>query len=225
MNDFPPAASDFRRYCLRDPIPEIFEAARLLDEAVSAHLLGKFERTKELIRLADIKEISDWSESLWGPYGEYNKPINPLPVTAERQGKRRPYIRVGTKTDVLRRDGFHCRFCGIPVVHPETRKAIREFSDGSHRVYRDVLRWGQSNGDQHAAFQAMELHFDHIIPHSRGGRNDATNIVVACAPCNCGRANHLLEEFGLADPLAREPVQSGWDGLERFRMRSARPSQ
>jgi hypothetical protein len=31
------------RTCLRDPIPEIFDAARYLDEAVTAHLRGRSE--------------------------------------------------------------------------------------------------------------------------------------------------------------------------------------
>ncbi|MCG8042457.1 MAG: hypothetical protein JAZ17_03525 [Candidatus Thiodiazotropha endolucinida] len=34
--------------CFRDPIPEIFDAARYLDAAVSAHFAGKTDLAEEL---------------------------------------------------------------------------------------------------------------------------------------------------------------------------------
>ena len=52
------------RDCLREPIPEIFEAARLLDAAVSAHHLGRKALADELIRLADLSAIMDLTHSL-----------------------------------------------------------------------------------------------------------------------------------------------------------------
>ena len=54
------------RLCLREPIPEIAEAARHLDAAVSAHLTGQADLAESLIRLADMPVIREWTESLWG---------------------------------------------------------------------------------------------------------------------------------------------------------------
>jgi 5-methylcytosine-specific restriction endonuclease McrA len=110
---------------------------------------------------------------------------------------------------LIERDGFHCRFCGIPVVRAEVRTAM-------HRAYPDALPWGSSNASQHAGFQALWLTYDHIVPHSRGGTSDIDNMVVACQPCNCGRTELTLGECNVADPRDREPVRSLWDGLERF---------
>jgi hypothetical protein len=45
------------RRCLRDPVPEIEQAARDLNEAVVAHLSGAFARAEELIRLTDSPQI------------------------------------------------------------------------------------------------------------------------------------------------------------------------
>jgi len=200
------------RTCLRDPIPEIFGAAQYLDAAVSAHLKGERAAAEELIRLADIPAIADWSESLWGAGGPWTRPLANEHSPPFVPKEERPSARMPSKADMtflLERDGFHCRFCGIPLVRAEVRSTIRE-------VYPDALRWGVRNADQHAGLQAMWLQFDHLLPHARGGTNDLNNLIVTCAPCNNGRSNLTLEEAGLSDPRLREPVRSGWDGLERF---------
>jgi 5-methylcytosine-specific restriction endonuclease McrA len=166
-----------------------------------------------LLRRADIPAINEWSESLWGPGGPHSRPLSvpnrsPFVPKAERIERRQAGQAV--KRALLARDGFHCRFCGIPLVRGETRKLILA-------AYPDALRWGARNAEKHAAFQAMDLHYDHLLPHARGGTNDFENMLVTCAPCNCGRDNLTLEEVGLSDPRLRDPVRSTWDGLERFR--------
>lgn len=110
---------------------------------------------------------------------------------------------------LLKRDGFHCRFCGIPVIREEVRSHIK-------RLYPDALQWEPTNAGQHAAFQAMWVQYDHLLPHARGGESTMENMVITCAPCNYGRGDYTLEEVGLENPLRRAAVQSAWDGLERI---------
>jgi hypothetical protein len=203
--------------CLRDPIPEIFDAARYLDAAVSAYLVRKRNLADELIRLADIPAITDWTESLWGKGGPWTRPLPTENQSAAVPRDQRLKARMPSKPEcdvLLKRDGFHCRFCGIPLVRAETRSLIR-------REFPEALRWGNQNKDQHAGFQAMWLQYDHILPHARGGSHDLGNIVVTCAPCNNGRSNLSLEEVGLSDPRLRDPFRSTWDGLERFHSKQA----
>ena len=197
------------RRCLREPIPEIFEAAKYLDDAVSAHLEGLKDLADELIRRANSAEVRAWVESIWG------KNTGLLPKhggTASIQKALRVKQRMPTlvqKLELLRRDGYHCRFCGIPVIRTEIRKRI-------HSVYPDALPWGRRNLDQHSAFQAMWVQYDHLVAHAYSGTNDLDNIVITCGPCNFGRVHYSLEEVGLIDPRTRECVRSTWDGLERF---------
>ena len=200
------------RRCLRDPIPEIVQAASLLEQAVSSHLSGQRLEAAELICRADIDTIREWTESLWGrnsPYVLYRpsaaSPVLPEP---ERQKLRMPTSQEKHKLHF--RDGYHCRFCGIPVIRQEIRQRIR-------KAYPVALRWGRRNADCHAAFQAMWAQYDHVVPHARGGTNDLYNLVVTCAPCNYARMSYTLEEIGLLDPRMFDAVRSNWDGLERFR--------
>jgi 5-methylcytosine-specific restriction endonuclease McrA len=200
------------RLCLREPIPEIAEASRYLDQAISAYLAGHDEESKELVRRADMRAIRQWSESLWGkdsPNVLYRVTPNAPPYLKPEQCQPPRMPSPAVKSEVLRRDGYHCRFCGITVIRKEIREQIR-------KLYPDLKVWGRRNADQHAALQAMWLQYDHLLPHSRGGTNDPANVVITCAPCNYGRMQHTLEEVGLLDPLSRDPVRSTWDGLERL---------
>ncbi len=201
------------RLFFREPIPEIVEAAQYLDAAVSAHLRGRSDLAEELIRLADIPEIAEWVESILGsksPYVQYRDVSDAQPHVSKEERVKVRMPRQAEKQSLHLRDGYCCRFCGIPVIRREVRDRIR-------KLYPRALRWGKPNVERHAAFFAMRVQYDHVLPHARGGNNAIDNIVITCAPCNFGRMSSTLEEVGLADPRLRAPVTSTWDGLERFR--------
>ncbi len=198
------------RPCFLHPPREAFDAAHMLSLAVDAHLAGDSSAAEHFIKGADNPIIRDWTESIWGRNSPHVRPkVQTVSLTiAERIATRMP--NAAEKAALHRRDGYHCRFCGLPVIRTDTRKRIAQ-------AYPLALPWGLTNATQHAAFQAMWAQYDHLVPHSRGGDNSADNMVVTCAPCNFGRMDYLLEEVDLAHPFAREPILSTWDGLERFR--------
>jgi len=194
--------------CIRDPIPEIFDAARYLDAAVSAHLQGEHEIAAKLFCLGNEPKVRAWLESVWGkdsPFVRVTKlpPANP----SARVEARKPTAE--QIAELHRRDGFHCRFCGIPVIRAEVRKMAA-------KLYPEQVTWGRTNASQHAGFQALWAQYDHVVPHSAGGTNELENLVVTCAACNFGKMSYRLEELGLTDPRDYSPVQSTWDGLERL---------
>lgn len=203
--------SDTLKLCFRKPIPEIYEAAQYLDDAITAHLAGDRQAAEALIKRADIPAIREWTESIWGkgsPYVKFREtPDSPAKLAKEQRVK----VRMPNKSEkemLHQRDGYHCRFCNVPVIRKEVREELK-------RAYPDALSWGKKNTEQHAAFQAMWLQYDHVLPHARGGNNDLNNIVITCGPCNFGRMDSLMEEVGIADPRERPPIKSEWDGLER----------
>lgn len=50
---------------------------------------------------------------------------------------------------------------------------------------------------------------DHVVPRSRGGRHEWTNVVAACLRCNGRKADHLLSEISWSLPFVPGPP----DGL------------
>lgn len=196
------------RHCFRNPIPEIAIAARHLDDAVTAFKQGKTKAADSLFRAADIKLIRDWTESIWGKNSSY---VTFYPNTCTSFEFKKTPVRMPTNTEKRQlhfRDGYHCRFCNIPVIRKEVRIHLR-------KSFPEAIPWGRRNAEQHAAFQCMWAQYDHILPHSKGGTNELENLVITCAPCNFGRMNYSLAEVGLSDPRMRLPIKSNWDGLER----------
>ncbi len=205
-----PDAVAATRQSLSEPIAELKDAARYLDAAVSAHLQGKRAIAEELFRLADMPEIRKWTKSIWANSDVHVRFRSSEPTLAKELRTKERMPTLAEKSRVHQRDGYHCRFCGMPVIRSQTRKLI-------HEAYPHAVIWGDKELQQHAAFQAMWAQYDHIVPHARGGTNDLENLVLTCAPCNFGRAGYTLQEVAVSDPRIRLPVQSQWDGLERFR--------
>jgi hypothetical protein len=201
--------------CLRKPIPEIAQAAAVLQVAVDAHLAGRHGDAAVLIASTNTDTIREWVESLWGKKCRYLL-IQKLPDAPPRWGKDmripRRMSNTAQQTHLIAEQGRHCRFCGIPLIRAEVRRKL-------HKLYPKALPWAPGNRNQHAAFQAMWLQFDHLLPHSRGGKNDLDNVVITCAPCNYSRMQYTLAELGLDDPMTRPRVVSEWNGLEQIMAR------
>ncbi|MHA1548492.1 MAG: HNH endonuclease [Alphaproteobacteria bacterium] len=208
-----------RRCCL-DPIPELFEAARLLDEAADAHLASEPVRAGTLIAEADMVAIFDWSETLFTGatipteakrIAIRQRPDPNKPDSVKNRAKDN--IPIAVQREVIGRDGYVCRYCGIPVIFQKAQASLQI-------AYPNELRWGRGNRDKHTAFQALDLDLDHVVPRSLGGQNTCENLVVACSPCNSAKYWYTLAEIGLLDPRETEPEPySGlpeWDGLTRL---------
>ena len=62
---------------------------------------------------------------------------------------------------------------------------------------RDHYRCQYCNRNQLELRHRECLTRDHLVPLSRGGTNDWTNVVTACSTCNTRKGNHLPEECGM----------------------------
>lgn len=216
---------DGLRDCFRDPIPEIFEAAQLLDDAVSAHLRAHHITADRLLRAADMPIIGEWLDSIWTGGSHAYRAIRKVSGLSPVQPKADRYLPrhapAVMKKALIGRDGHHCRLCGIPLVRAEIRKLLTS-------LYPEAARWtGIREFQQHRGLQVMWLQYDHMIVHSRGGETNMENLVVTCPACNFGRDRYTLEEVGLSDPREhiRYPSWTGrndWDGLERLLPESER---
>lgn len=202
------------RHSIREPIPEIFEASELLSQAADAHLQGNFAEADTLLIHANLPAVYEWA------WVDWQKPsLNIRIPRPENDTKKLPKDQLdptrapkaATKRNVLARDGYRCRYCGIPVIDADIRKLL-------HSLYPVAVPWVSSVPEkQHAAFSCFWLQYDHVVPHSHGGRSDEDNVVISCALCNFGKLDYTVRQLDIADPRTRSPQPAEWDGLERLR--------
>ena len=57
-------------------------------------------------------------------------------------------------------------------------------------------------------FQHKELTYDHVIPRSRGGQTEWTNVVTCCTACNLKKGGRTPEEAGMF--LIQKPKTPIW---------------
>ena len=156
---------------------------------------GRYADADRLIRMADNWKISHWSEMLWGKNSPCIHRLREDPDKPSAPKNNQSKITDDVKQSVIKRDGYFCKFCRIPLIPANVRKKLRGY-------YPDALRWGLKNDEMHSAFQAMWFVLDHIIPHALGGEDIVENLVVACQPCNNARGDNTLNELGLVNPLS-----------------------
>ena len=205
------------RTCLHLPLPEYEAAAELLSQAADAFLLGYFDLAHDLVRRADMPVLFEHAYVVTNKLDPLIQRKRPIKIPAEKIVKvasRMPPSSV-TKA-IFARDGWRCRFCGCRVILSEAKKIMSAGLPGA-------IPWGKKEADyKHGAFYAISASLDHVVPHSRGGTNEESNLVTACWTCQFGRDYFLLEQVGLLDPRARPPVKDDWDGLGRLLPKVAR---
>jgi 5-methylcytosine-specific restriction endonuclease McrA len=57
-------------------------------------------------------------------------------------------------------------------------------------------------------FEHKELTYDHVVPRSKGGQTEWTNVVSCCTACNLRKGGRTPEEAGM--PLIKKPKAPIW---------------
>jgi hypothetical protein len=71
----------------------------------------------------------------------------------------------------------------------------------NHLLNQLTQFWGHACA--YCAASDVGLEVEHVIPWSRGGSNDITNLVPACKPCNRRKGTRTAAEFGFPDIQGR----------------------
>jgi 5-methylcytosine-specific restriction endonuclease McrA len=83
------------------------------------------------------------------------------------------------------------------LVRSARRRALKLAAEGSFTV-EDIKDLYATQGGR-CYYCSVEIesgyHIDHMIPLSRGGRNDVSNICLACPECNLKKYTKTAEEF------------------------------
>jgi HNH endonuclease len=176
---------------------------------------GDISEAKALLARFPDKEARDWGIKHGQVSGRYRwrllgEPPCP-PAAGPRFGPRTVSVVLAHK--VYERDGYQCRYCGLPVIPREVLRATTLV------VGSTVFGTGKPNNDNHGGALLSWAQVDHVVPWNLGGVTDLSNLVTSCWACNYGKHNYALEQIAVMDPRTRMPVarRDGswyrWDGL------------
>ena len=187
-----------------DPIPELDRAMDAL--AAAADLLLRRDRraAREIIAAIDEGPLREYWYSKDWPTFTMEQP----PAVASRGN-----LRGGIEAEVLRRDGWRCRYCAVRIIGAPARKRFVELA-GRPRL------WGRRDLERHAALLCMSGNADHVQAATSfadpKASDDLSNLVACCWVCNFGKMSYTLDALGLHDPRDRSPIVDDWDGLTRL---------
>ena len=107
---------------------------------------------------------------------------------------------------VFRRDGFVDRYSGERLVFPGTLRLLSVLLPESFPFHPN---WKVSH--THPAFWLLSPTIDHVVPITRGGRDEEANWVSTSQLRNSAKGNWFLEELGWK--LVPPGNLRAWDGL------------
>jgi hypothetical protein len=129
-------------------------------------------------------------------------PFVPVEKIVRRYSERR-------SMDLFMRDGFIDRYTGNRLINPGVLRLL-------HVVLGDDFpahpNWKAS--ETHIAFWELFPTVDHLVPVSRGGPDDDSNLVTASMLSNQAKAQWTVEDLGWE--LHPAGPKGEWDGLSRW---------
>lgn len=112
----------------------------------------------------------------------------------QRVARKRPGYRTRISAYYARSD-VHARM----LAHAHTRRARKRNASGIHTSEQIREQYRRQKGMCYYCQKTVKWgkhHVDHVVPLSRGGSNDISNLVIACASCNLKKNNKLPHEWG-----------------------------
>jgi len=204
--------STWSRECIL-PYPTTFERSiDLLLEAAKAASQGESGRdpARALIEQMDDQEMRSWFDDFAQNAGK---------VRLEILG-RKPRVPTGKSTvkrptpkfelDIIWRDGFHCRYCGIRIVPNAQFKKLQEVVGYETLPNRSQARRLTRNTDIHGIWLLTRATVDHVEP---ADVNREENLVASCWPCNYAKWKYTIEDLELDHPGLRPVKKTEWLGL------------
>ena len=129
------------------------------------------------------------------------------PFAPETVGERNYGQRTATR--VFLRDGFIDRYTGQPLVFPPV---LRVISLALPNEFPYHPNW--KTDVTHQAYWELSATVDHLVPVSRGGSDDESNLVTTSGARNSAKLNWSLEQLGWS--MHPPGDLDDWDGLIRW---------
>ena len=209
--------AEWSRECVI-PYPKKFDRSiDLLLEAATLATQGKsgVEQAQQLISQMADAEMRSWFDDLAQNSGTVRlEMLNRKPVNLVGSASiKRPTAR--KEIEIIRDQGFHCRYCGIRSVPNDQFKKLQCLVGYGTLPNRSKELKKMRNTDIHGIWLLTRATVDHVEPMAKGGLdvNRDENLAACCWPCNYAKWKYTIEELEIDNPMCRGPKRTDWLGL------------
>lgn len=111
--------------------------------------------------------------------------------------KRAVVLILADKAEVVEESDFVLHSASMSVAAPSVVR-LKRFVKVPYRARTPLTKRAVLARDEHrcAYCRGHGNSVDHVVPRSRGGRNDWENVTAACRACNAAKDDRLLSELG-----------------------------
>ena len=200
------------------PYPKEFEhSIDLLLEASDLAVKGKsgIRHAQQLIQQMSDVEMRTWFDALAQNAGAVRlellnrKPNKSVGKSSEdRPTKKR-------EMQIIREQGFHCRYCGIRLVPNKQLKNLQDLVGYETLPNRSKKKKRMSTIDIHGIWILTRATVDHVEPMAMGGLdiNRDENLAACCWSCNYAKSWYTIEDLEIDNPMCRPARHTDWLGL------------
>ena len=209
--------SKWSRECVL-PYPKEFETSiDLLLEASLLAVQGEsgVKQARQLIKQMADAEMRSWFDDLAQNSGKVRLEMlqcKPEKLVGNSSIKRPTAKR---EIEIIREQGFHCRYCGIRIVPNQQLKNLQNLVGYETLPNRSQEKKKMRNTDIHGIWLLTRATVDHVEPMAQGGRdvNRSENLAACCWPCNYAKWKYTIEDLKIENPMDRQPRNTKWLGL------------
>ena len=138
-----------------------------------------------------------------------NATYEPLSVVPSR---RAACLVLADKADLVEDDGTHLHSANLAIPNPLVIRLRYVVKVPYHRrtaLSRRAIFMRDEHRCQYCGGHADSI--DHVLPRSRGGRNEWENVAAACRPCNLHKRDRTPDEANMRLMRApRAPREQAW---------------
>lgn len=93
-------------------------------------------------------------------------------------------------------DGQYYHEQYVNIWSPAKERQTGPSRESIPQIVREFIRARDGNRCRYCASDCGPFEIDHVMPWSRGGRNEEINLVLSCRTCNRSKGNKTLRELG-----------------------------
>ena len=209
--------SKWSRECVL-PYPKEFETSiDLLLEASLLAVQGEsgVKQARQLIKQMADAEMRSWFDDLSQNSGKVRlEMLNRKPKKSNgKSSEERPTKK--REMQIIREQGFHCRYCGIRLVPNNQLKNLQDLVGYKTLPNRSKMEKKTSNADIHGIWILTCATVDHVEPMAMGGLdiNRDENLAACCWSCNYAKSWYTIEDLEIDNPMGRPARHTDWLGL------------